>query len=52
MHDKRASGLNSLDRSVNRGLSRDEQYQKLDHLFAEVVNKASRSPNSRQYSFL
>jgi hypothetical protein len=41
LQNKRAGGLKPLDHSVNLGLSRDEQYQKLERLFAEVLNEGA-----------
>jgi glycosyltransferase involved in cell wall biosynthesis len=37
--NKREGRLENLDPSVCRGLSRDEQHRKLEHLFAEVVTE-------------
>jgi len=45
--DKRAGRLNRLDPSVCEGLSRDEQYQKLEQLFGEIV-RAERRHDGRQ----
>jgi Glycosyl transferase 4-like domain len=36
IEDKRAGRLKALDPSVSRGLSRDEQFRKLVHIFAEI----------------
>jgi Glycosyl transferase 4-like domain len=48
LESKRAGRLKPFDRSVNLGLSRDEQYQKLERIFGEVVSEGGRLPNSRQ----
>ncbi len=37
IEDKQAGRFKRLDPSVSRGLSRDEQYQKLERLFAEIL---------------
>ena len=34
---KRSHSLNRLDPSVSRGLSRDEQFRKLEHVFADIL---------------
>jgi glycosyltransferase involved in cell wall biosynthesis len=39
LEDKRAGRLKRLDPSVSRGLSRDDQFLKLEHLFAKIVNE-------------
>lgn len=44
LEDKRAGRLNRLASSVSRGLSRDEQYQKLEQLFAEITGKRPTAP--------
>jgi hypothetical protein len=43
--DKQAGRLKSLDPSVSRNLSRDEQYRKLEHLFCEILNEPLVEPN-------
>lgn len=40
LEDKDAGRLQRLEPSVSRGLSRDEQYRKLQHLLEAVVNQA------------
>lgn len=44
LEDKRAGRLNRLDPSVSQGLSRDEQYGKLEQLIAEITGKQRRAP--------
>jgi glycosyltransferase involved in cell wall biosynthesis len=39
IEDKQAGRFKRLDPSVSRGLSRDEQYQKLERLFAEILHQ-------------
>jgi hypothetical protein len=39
IEDKRAGGLKALDPSVSRGLSRDDQFRKLEQIFSEVVHR-------------
>jgi hypothetical protein len=39
LKDKRAGRLKRLDPSVSRGLSRDDQFSKLEHLFAKLLNE-------------
>ena len=39
IEDGRAGQLTRLDPSVSRGLSRDEQFRKLEHVFADILNK-------------
>jgi len=39
IEDKQAGRLTALDPSVRRGLSRDEQFQKLEHVFADVLRR-------------
>ena len=39
IQDKQAGCLKALDRSVSRGLSRDEQFGKLEHIFADVLRR-------------
>jgi glycosyltransferase involved in cell wall biosynthesis len=39
IEDKQAGRLTRLDASVSRGLSRDEQFRKLDAIFDEVVRR-------------
>ena len=39
LKDKRAGRLKRLDPSVSRGLSRDDQFSKLEHLFAKILNE-------------
>jgi len=36
---KRSHSLNRLDPSVSRGLSRDEQFRKLEHVLAEALRR-------------
>jgi hypothetical protein len=36
---KRAGGLKRLDPSVSRGLGRDDQFRKLERIFADVLNR-------------
>src|SRR5262249_24004614 len=38
LEDKRAGRLKRLDPSVSRGLSRDDQFLKLENLFDKIVN--------------
>jgi len=38
---KRSNSLTRLDVSVSRGLSRDEQFRKLEHVFANVLGRAA-----------
>ena len=38
---KRSNSLRRLDVSVSRGLSRDEQFHKLEHVFASVLSRAA-----------
>jgi hypothetical protein len=40
--DKQAGGLRTLDPSVCQGLSRDEQFRKLEHLFVDILNERRR----------
>jgi Glycosyl transferase 4-like domain len=47
LQDKSAGGVQPLDRSVNRGLSRDEQYEKLERLLVETVKEGGRLPTSK-----
>jgi hypothetical protein len=49
LDDKRAGRLALLGPSVSQGLSRDEQYQKLERLFMEMVNggESRETPESR-----
>jgi Glycosyl transferase 4-like domain len=44
LEDKQAGRLNQLDASVSLGLSRDEQYRKLEHLFGEILNEGGPQP--------
>lgn len=37
--DKQAGRLSQLDPSVSRGLSRDDQFRRLEHIFAKVLNQ-------------
>lgn len=46
--DKREGRLESLDRSVSRGLSRDEQYRKLEEIFGEIMTE----PHNRELSII
>jgi glycosyltransferase involved in cell wall biosynthesis len=39
IEDKKSDRLNRLDQSVSRGLSRDDQFRKLEHVFAKVLNQ-------------
>ena len=39
IEDKQAGRLTALDPSVRRGLSRDEQFQKLEYVFADVLRR-------------
>jgi hypothetical protein len=39
LKDKQAGRLKRLDPSVSRGLSRDDQFRKLEHLFARILNE-------------
>ena len=39
VENKRAGRLTRLDPSVSRGLSRDEQFRKLEPLFADILNE-------------
>ena len=39
IEDRRARRLTRLDPSVSRGLSRDEQFRKLEHMFADILNE-------------
>ena len=43
IEDKQAGRLKRLDPSVSRGLSRDHQFQKLENLFAKVLNQRNGS---------
>ncbi len=50
LQDKSAGGVKPLDRSVNLGLSRDEQYEKLERLLAEALYRGGRLPSCRRKS--
>jgi glycosyltransferase involved in cell wall biosynthesis len=39
IEDKQAGRLKALDPSVSRGLSRDEQFRKLEHVFADALRR-------------
>jgi len=39
LKDKQAGRLKRLDPSVSRGLSRDDQFRKLEHLFIKILNE-------------
>ena len=39
IQDKQAGCLKALDTSVSQGLSRDEQFGKLEHIFADVLRR-------------
>jgi glycosyltransferase involved in cell wall biosynthesis len=41
IEDKEAGCLKALDTSVSQGLSRDEQFRKLEHVFADVLRRHS-----------
>jgi hypothetical protein len=44
VENKRAGRLMRLDQSVNRGLSRDEQFCKLEPVFADILDEGRVSP--------
>ncbi len=39
IEDKKADRLNRLDASVSQGLSREDQFRKLEHVFTKVLNQ-------------
>jgi glycosyltransferase involved in cell wall biosynthesis len=52
LDDKAAGRLTRLDPSVSKGLSRDEQYRKLEHVFMEILNEgvSRQAPGQRSPS--
>jgi glycosyltransferase involved in cell wall biosynthesis len=50
IEDKQAGRLNRLDPSVCLGLGRDEQYEKLEHLFVEILSEGGSRQTARDAS--
>jgi glycosyltransferase involved in cell wall biosynthesis len=51
MRDKEAGRLGALDPSVCLGLSRDEQYRRLEAVFGEIAHETCDNPNDARHSY-